>query len=197
MGILLLVVLAACGKEGIDKALSDKSLTMIQKVKTDLKDYQLAYVKDDDDKTGVLEYYKDSNKQDISNIQLDSALKKQDSEVKINLMNGLDGLIAMVEISGTKLAKEATELVLLDSNKEVDEAIGVSLTNRSEVKDGKTVAIVAIPSVDAKTASSLKRIELRNGSNEIIYQNNLDSSKIKAQALSERAKKKCFFPKCE
>ncbi|MBC1435524.1 hypothetical protein [Paenilisteria rocourtiae] len=194
MGILLLVVLAACGKEGIDKALSDKSLTMIQKVKTDLKDYQLAYVKDDDDKTGVLEYYKDSNKQDISNIQLDSALKKQDSEVKINLMNGLDGLIAMVEISGTKLAKEATELVLLDSNKEVDEAIGVSLTNRSEVKDGKTVAIVAIPSVDAKTASSLKRIELRNGSNEIIYQNNLDSSKIKAQALSERAKKNAFFP---
>ncbi|MBA3926915.1 hypothetical protein [Listeria rustica] len=194
IGVIILVGLAACGKEGIDKVLSDNSLTVIQNVKTDLKDYQLAYVKDDDDTTGVLEYYKDTNGKDISNIQLDSALKTKDSKVKINLMNGVDGLIAMVEIKDATLAKEATELVLLDSNKEVDEAIGVSLTNKSTAEGGKTVAIVAIPSLDPKIASGLKRIELRNDANKSLYQNDLNPSKIKAQAPSERAKKNSFFP---
>lgn len=194
IGVLLLVGLAACGKEGIDKVLSDNSLTIIQNVKTDLKDYQLAYVKDDNDTTGVLEYYKDTNGKDISNIQLDSALKTKDSKVKINLMNGLDGLIAMVEIHDASLAKEATELVLLDSNEEVDEAIGVSLANKSAVEGGKTVAIVAIPSLDPKIASELKRIELRNNSNASVYENELNPSKIKSPAPSERAKKNAFFP---
>ncbi|AQY51451.1 hypothetical protein UE46_10650 [Listeria weihenstephanensis] len=192
-GVLLLFTLAACGKEGIDKVLSDNSLTVIQNVKTDLKDYKLAYVENKNDKTGVLEYYKDTNGKDISNIQLDSALKKEDSKVKVNLMNGLNGLIAMVEIKDTKLAKEATELVLMDSNKEVDEATVISLTNKS-TNDGTTVAIIEIPSLDPTTASALKSVELRNDNHESIYQNGLKASKIKPQASSERAKKNGFFP---
>ncbi|MBC1228383.1 hypothetical protein [Listeria booriae] len=194
VGISLLIGLTACGKEGIDKVQSDNSLTTIQNVKTDLKDYQLAYVKDDDDTTGVLEFYKDTNGKDISNIQLNSALKKKDDKVKINLMNGLNGLIAMVEINDNQLAKEATELVLLDSNKEVDEAIGVALTNKSKSDNGKTVAIVEIPSLDTKTSETLKTVELRNKDHKAIYENSIQGKDIKKQQLSEHAKKNSFFP---
>lgn len=194
VGISLLIGLTACGKEGIDKVQSDNSLTTIQNVKTDLKDYQLAYVKDDDDTTGVLEFYKDTNGKDISNIQLNSALKKKDDKVKINLMNGLNGLIAMVEINDDQLAKEATELVLLDSNKEVDEAIGVALTNKGKSDNGKTVAIVEVPSLDAKTAEALKAVELRNKDHKAIYENSIQGKDIKKQQISERAKKNSFFP---
>ncbi|EUJ46578.1 lipoprotein [Listeria riparia] len=162
VGISLLFGLTACGTKGIDKVQSDNSLTTIQNVKTDLKDYQLVYVKDDDGTTGVLEFYTDTNGKDISNIQLNSALKNKDDKVKINLMNGLNGLIAMVEIHDNQLANQATELVLLDSNKEVDEAIGVTLTNKGKSDNGKTVAIVEIPSLDAKTSETLKTVELRN-----------------------------------
>ncbi|MBC1475401.1 hypothetical protein HB852_12330 [Listeria grandensis] len=193
-GILFLIGLTACGKEGIDKVLSDNSLTVIQNVKTDLKDYNLAYVKDNEDTTGVLEYYKDTNGKDVSNIQLDSALKKKDNKVKINLMNGLNGLIAMVEINDKTLASEVTDLILEDNNKEADEAISVSLSNKSKTENGKTVAIVEIPSLDPTTAKGLKSIQLQSTDGKSIYKNGLLSEKIKAQASSERAKANNFFP---
>lgn len=194
VGISLLFGLTACGTKGIDKVQSDNSLTTIQNVKTDLKDYQLVYVKDDDGTTGVLEFYTDTNGKDISNIQLNSALKNKDDKVKINLMNGLNGLIAMVEIHDNQLANQATELVLLDSNKEVDEAIGVTLTNKGKSDNGKTVAIVEIPSLDAKTSETLKTVELRNKDHKTVYENSIQGKAIKKQQPSERAKKNSFFP---